>query len=282
MILEGKTIIVTGGASGIGRATCVLAAREGANVAIADINREMAEETARLVEVQGQAALVIEMDTSKKADTQRMVEETVGTFGTIDGIVCSAIKLVPGKLEELPEEDWDMVMDIGLKGYFLCAQAAGRVMLEKGSGSIVFVSSIGGVQAYNGAGAYSVCKAGAIMLGQLIGVEWGGRGVRGNTVCPGQVRTPMTEAMFKDPEIAAGRAAVVPMGRVGEPEEIAEANIFLLSDRASYINADFMQVDGGQAESKMMHTPGRNWGGKKMNYSTSTVPNITNKQKEDG
>tara|TARA_B100000686_G_scaffold351786_1_gene451586 strand:- start:306 stop:1154 length:849 start_codon:yes stop_codon:yes gene_type:complete len=282
MILEGKTIIVTGGASGIGRATCVLAAREGANVAIADINREMAEETARLVEVQGQAALVIEMDTSKKADAQRMVEQTVGTFGTIDGIVCSAIKLVPGKLEELPEEDWDMVMDIGLKGYFLCAQAAGRVMLEKGSGSIVFVSSIGGVQAYNGAGAYSVCKAGAIMLGQLIGVEWGGRGVRGNTVCPGQVRTPMTEAMFKDPEIAAGRAAVVPMGRVGEPEEIAEANIFLLSDRASYINADFMQVDGGQAESKMMHTPGRNWGGKKMNYSTSTVPNITNKQKEDG
>ena len=282
MILEGKTIIVTGGASGIGRATCVLAAREGASVAIADINREMAEETARLVEVQGQAALVIEMDTSKKADAQRMVEETVGTFGTIDGIVCSAIKLVPGKLEELPEEDWDMVMDIGLKGYFLCAQAAGRVMLEKGSGSIVFVSSIGGVEAYNGAGAYSVCKAGAIMLGQLIGVEWGGRGVRGNTVCPGQVRTPMTEAMFKDPEIAAGRAAVVPMGRVGEPEEIAEANIFLLSDRASYINADFMQVDGGQAESKMMHTPGRNWGGKKMNYSTSTVPNITNKQKEDG
>ena len=282
MILEGKTIIVTGGASGIGRATCVLAAREGANVAIADINREMAEETARLVEVQGKAALVIEMDTSKKADAQRMVEETVGTFGTIDGIVCSAIKLVPGKLEELPEEDWDMVMDIGLKGYFLCAQAAGRVMLEKGSGSIVFVSSIGGVQAYNGAGAYSVCKAGAIMLGQLIGVEWGGRGVRGNTVCPGQVRTPMTEAMFKDPEIAAGRAAVVPMGRVGEPEEIAEANIFLLSDRASYINADFMQVDGGQAESKMMHTPGRNWGGKKMNYSTSTVPNITNKQEEDG
>ena len=282
MILEGKTIIVTGGASGIGRATCVLAAREGANVAIADINREMAEETARLVEVQGKAALVIEMDTSKKADAQRMVDETVGTFGTIDGIVCSAIKLVPGKLEELPEEDWDMVMDIGLKGYFLCAQAAGRVMLEKGSGSIVFVSSIGGVQAYNGAGAYSVCKAGAIMLGQLIGVEWGGRGVRGNTVCPGQVRTPMTEAMFKDPEIAAGRAAVVPMGRVGEPEEIAEANIFLLSDRASYINADFMQVDGGQAESKMMHTPGRNWGGKKMNYSTSTVPNITNKQKEDG
>ena len=279
MILEGKTIIVTGGASGIGRATCVLAAREGANVAIADINREMAEETARLVEVQGQAALVIEMDTSKKADAQRMVEETVGTFGTIDGIVCSAIKLVPGKLEELPEEDWDMVMDIGLKGYFLCAQAAGRVMLEKGSGSIVFVSSIGGVQAYNGAGAYSVCKAGAIMLGQLIGVEWGGRGVRGNTVCPGQVRTPMTEAMFKDPEIAAGRAAVVPMGRVGEPEEIAEANIFLLSDRASYINADFMQVDGGQAESKMMHTPGRSWGGKKMNYST--VPNITNKE-EDG
>jgi len=267
MMLEGKTIIVTGGASGIGRATCVLAAREGANVAIADINYEMAEETAEMVKAEDKQALVIEMDTSKKADALRMADETVKAFGTIDGLVCSAIKLVPGKLEELPEEDWDMVMDIGLKGYFLCAQAAGHVMLEKGSGSIVFVSSIGGVQAYNGAGAYSVCKAGTIMLGQLVGVEWGGRGVRGNTVCPGQVRTPMTEAMFEDPEIAAGRAAVVPMGRVGKPEEIAEANVFLLSDRASYINADFMQVDGGQAESKMMHTPGRNWGGKKLDYN---------------
>ena len=269
MMLKGKTIIVTGGASGIGRATCVLAAREGANVSIADINHKMAQETAQMVEAEGKKGLVIEMDTSNKADCMRMAEETVNAFGTIDGLVCSAIKLVPGKLEELPEENWDMVMDIGLKGYFLCAQAAGRIMLEKGSGSIVFVSSIGGVQAYNGAGAYSVCKAGAIMLGQLVGVEWGGRGVRGNTVCPGQVRTPMTEAMFKDPEIAAGRASVVPMGRVGQPEEIAEANIFLLSNRASYINADFMQVDGGQAESKMMHTPGRNWGGKKLDYTTN-------------
>ena len=266
MMLEGKKIIVTGGASGIGRATCVLAAREGADVAVADIDRGGAEETAELVRAEGRQALVVEMDTSKKADAQRMADETVAAFGSIDGLVCGAIKLVPGKLEELPEEDWDMVMDIGLKGYFLCAQAAGRVMLEKGSGSIVFISSVGGVQAYNGAGAYSVCKAGAIMLGQLVGVEWGGRGVRGNTVCPGQVRTPMTEAMFADSEIAAGRAAVVPMGRVGRPEEIAEACVFLLSDRASYVNADFMQVDGGQAESKMMHTPGRSWGGKTMDY----------------
>ena len=267
MMLKGKRIIVTGGASGIGRATSILAAREGALVAIADINQKMAQETADLVREEGSEALVIEMDTSNKADTLRMVDETISAFGTIDGLVCGAIKLVPGKLEELSEDDWDMVMDIGLKGYFLCAQAVGRVMLEKGNGSIVFISSIGGVQAYNGAGAYSVCKAGAIMLGQLIGVEWGGRGVRGNTVCPGQVRTPMTEAMFKDPEIAAGRASVVPMGRVGKPQEIAEACVFLLSDRASYMNAGIMQVDGGQAESKMMHTPGRNWGGIDMSYT---------------
>ena len=269
MMLEGKKVIVTGGASGIGRATCVLAAREGADVAIADINREMADETADMVRAEGREPLIIEMDTSKAADAQRMADETVKAFGTIDGLVCSAIKLVPGRLEELPEKDWDLVMDIGLKGYFLCAQAVGRVMLQNQSGSIVFVSSIGGVQAYNGAGAYSVCKAGANMLGQLVGVEWGGRGVRGNTVCPGQVRTPMTEAMFKDPEIAAGRAAVVPMGRVGKAEEIAEACVFLLSDRASYVNAEVMQVDGGQAESKMMHTPGRTWGGKKLDYTAS-------------
>lgn len=269
MMLKGKKVIVTGGASGIGRATAVLAAREGADVAIADIDRANAEETAQLVEAEGRRSIIIEMDTSRAADALRMADETVAAFGTIDGIVCCAIKQKPAKLEELSEEDWDMVIDIGLKGYFLCAQAAGRVMLEKGTGAIVFVSSVGGVQAYNGAGAYSIAKAGNVMLGNLFGVEWGDRGVRANTVLPGQVPTPLTAAMFDDPEIAAGRAAVVPMGRVGKPEEIAEACVFLLSDRASYVNAAMLKVDGGQAESKMMHTPGRNWGGKKMEYSAS-------------
>ena len=107
------------------------------------------------------------------------------------------------------------------------------------------------------------------MLGKLFGVEWASRGVRANTVSPGQVRTPMTEAMFQDPEIAAGRAAVVPMGRVGTPEEIAEACVFLLSDRSRYITAANLPVDGGQVESKMIHTPGRKWGGKSIDYQGS-------------
>ena len=268
-MLEGKKVIVTGGGSGIGRATCVLAAAEGADVAVADINPETAAETVSMVEKQGAKAILIEMDTSQKADAERMTAEALDAFGTIDGLVCCAIKLVPGKLEELPEADWDMVMDIGLKGYFLCAQAAGRVMLEKGSGSIVFVSSIGGMQTYPLAGAYSICKAGAIMLSKLFGVEWGDRGVRANTVSPGQVRTPMTEAMFQDPEIAAGRAAVVPMGRVAAPEDIAEGCVFLLSDRARYVTAANLPIDGGQVESKMIHTPGRNWGGRKIEYKTT-------------
>ena len=268
-MLEGKKVIVTGGGSGIGRATCVLAAAEGADVAVADINPETAAETVSMVEKQGVKAILIEMDTSEKADAERMAAEAVDAFGTIDGLVCCAIKLVPGKLEDLPEADWDMVMDIGLKGYFLCAQAAGRAMLEKGAGSIVFVSSIGGMQTYPLAGAYSVCKAGAIMLSKLFGVEWGDRGVRANTVSPGQVRTPMTEAMFQDPEIAAGRAAVVPMGRVATPEDIAEGCVFLLSDRARYVTAANLPIDGGQVESKMIHTPGRNWGGRKIEYKTT-------------
>lgn len=267
MMLDGKSVIVTGGGSGIGRATCVLAAREGAKVAVADINRAMAQETSSAIGAAGGKSIAIEMDTARAADARRMADETLAAFGSIDGLVCCAIKLRPSRLEDLSEEDWDMVMDIGLKGYFLCAQAAGRVMLRQSKGSIVFVSSIGGVQAYNGAGAYSVAKAGAIMLGHLVGVEWGGRGVRGNSVSPGQVRTPMTEAMFADPEIAAGRAAVVPMGRVGTAEEIAEACVFLVSDRSSYVNAANLVVDGGQAESKMMHTPGRSWGGKKLDYT---------------
>ncbi len=183
--------------------------------------------------------------------------------------MCGAIKLQPSTLEDLTEEAWDAVIDVGLKGYFLCAQAAGRVMLEKGRGAIVFLSSVGGVQAYNGAGAYSIAKAGTIMMGNLFGVEWGGRGIRANTVIPGQTNTPMIEAMLADPEIAAGRAAVVPMGRLGEPGEIAEACVFLLSDRAAYVNAATLKVDGGMAESKIMHIPGRNWGGKNLDYAAS-------------
>ena len=146
MMLDGKKIIVTGAASGIGRATAVLAAREGADVAVADIDRSQAEESAALVQAESREAIVIEMDTSKAADAQRMADEAVSAFGTIDGIVCGAIKLQPSKLEDLTEEAWDAVIDVGLKGYFLCAQAAGRVMLENGSGSIVFLSSVGGVQ----------------------------------------------------------------------------------------------------------------------------------------
>ncbi len=141
MILKGKKIIVTGGASGIGRAVCVIAAREGADIVIADINPKMAEETVALVREKNREAIIVEMDPSKRVDAERMAKETVAAFGTIDGIVCGAIKLVPGKLEELPEEDWDMVMDIGLKGYFLCAQAAGRVMLEKGVDPSFFIVS---------------------------------------------------------------------------------------------------------------------------------------------
>lgn len=268
MLLEGKSIIVTGGASGIGRACCVGAAKEGANVAVADINRAGAEETATMVREAGRKAIVIEMDTRKVADATRMAREALDAFGQIDGIICGALKLSPSKLEDLTEEDWDALMDVGLKGYFFCAQAIGRHMLERGSGSIVLISSIAAVQAYPLAGAYSVAKAGAVMLAKLIGVEWGNRGVRGNAVIAGQCRTPMTEAMFQDPAIAAGRAAVVPMGRVALPHEIADACLFLLSDRASYVNASAVTVDGGQVESKMMHTPGRNWGGKKIEYKT--------------
>ncbi|MFQ5692669.1 MAG: SDR family NAD(P)-dependent oxidoreductase, partial [Nitrospinota bacterium] len=171
-MLEGKKVIVTGGGSGIGRATCILAAAEGADVAVADLDPATGAETVERVKAEGCEAIRIEMDTSKRADAERMVRETVKAFGTVDGLVCCAIQLVPGRLEDLPEADWDRVMNVGLKGYFLCAQAAGRVMLERGSGSIVFVSSIGGMQTYPLAGAYSVCKAGTIMLGKLFGVEW--------------------------------------------------------------------------------------------------------------
>jgi len=268
MLLEEKNVVVTGGASGIGRECCLVAAREGANVVVADLDGVGAESTAKEIRALGRRSLVVEMDTSKATDAEKLAKESVAAFGSIHGLVCGAIKLVPSKLEDISEEAWDRLNNVGLKGYFLCAQAIGRHMLERRSGSIVLISSVGGVQAYPLAGAYSIVKAGEIMLAKLIGVEWGSRGVRGNAVVAGQCRTAMTEAMFQDPEIANGRAGVVPMNRVALASEIADACVFLISDRASYVNASTLTVDGGQVESKMMHTPGRNWGGKKIEYKT--------------
>lgn len=262
MKLNGRVAIVTGGASGIGKAIALAFAREGADVVVGDLNGEGAAAAAREVGALSRSAVAVEMDIASQADVRRLMERTLAKFGKVDICCCSAIKQIGARLEDMTEADLDLFIDIGIKGYFFCAQAAGREMLKRGSGNLIFISSIGGMIPYPQAGAYSLVKAATIMMAKLFGVEWADRGIRANCICPGQVRTPLTESMFQDPEIAAGRAAVVPMGRVGTPEEIANVAVFLASDEASFVTAANFVVDGGQVESKMIHTPGRKWGGR--------------------
>jgi glucose 1-dehydrogenase len=146
---------------------------------------------------------------------------------------------------------------VGLRGYFLVAQAVGRQMISQRSGVIINIASTGGHTPYPGAGAYSVAKAGTIMLAKLMALEWAQYGIRACSISPGMVRTPMTEHLYADPEILAGRSACAPLGRIGEAAEVARVVAFLASDDASYITGADLLVDGGFVPSKFMHVPGR-------------------------
>jgi NAD(P)-dependent dehydrogenase (short-subunit alcohol dehydrogenase family) len=254
--LKDKVALITGAGRGIGRDIALAYAREGAKVVVNDVDPATAEATARDV-----GGLGVVADVARSADVARMVETTVGKYGRIDIVVNNAMKIVPGKLEALPEESWDTTMNIGLKGAFLVSQAAARHMIAQKSGCIVNIASIAGLFPYNWAGAYSVVKAGLIMLTKLQAMEWAPYGIRANAITPGYIRTPGTEAMYADPEIYEGRRKGVPMGRVGSGEDIAGPAIFLASEDARYTTGSVVGADGGQAVGYFLSVPGRRFSG---------------------
>lgn len=256
--LKDKVALITGGGRGIGRDIALAYAREGAHVVVNDIDPVTAAATAKEI---GGRSIGIAADVAKSADIARMVDETIKAFGRVDIVVNNAMKIVPGKLEALPEAAWDTTMNIGLKGAFLTSQAAARFMIAQKSGCIVNIASIAGLFPYNWAGAYSVVKAGLIMLTKLQAVEWAPYGIRANAITPGYIRTPGTEAMYADPEIYEGRRKGVPMGRVGSGDDIAGPAIFLASDDAQYTTGSVVGADGGQAVGYFLSVPGRRFSG---------------------
>ena len=225
--LKDKVALVTGGGRGIGRDIALAYAREGAHVVVNDVDPATAEATAKDAVALGSKSLSVVADVAKSADINRLVDTIIKERGRIDIVVNNAMKIVPGKLEALPEAAWDTTMNIGLKGAFLVSQAAAKHMIAQKSGAIVNIASIAGLFPYNWAGAYSVVKAGLIMLTKLQAMEWAPYGIRANAITPGYIRTPGTEAMYADPEIYEGRRKGVPMGRVGSGEDIAGPAVFL-------------------------------------------------------
>ena len=261
MRLKNKIALVTGGGRGIGRDIALAYAREGAHVVINDVDPATAEATAKDAASLGSNSLAVVADVAKAADIARMIDTVIKQRGRIDILVNNAMKIVPGKLEALPEAAWDTTMNIGLKGAFLVSQAAAKHMIAQKAGSIVNIASVAGLFPYNWAGAYSVVKAGLIMLTKLQALEWAPYGIRANAITPGYIRTPGTEAMYADAEIYEGRRKGVPMGRVGAGEDIAGPAVFLASEDARYTTGSVLGADGGQAVGYFLSVPGRRFSG---------------------
>ena len=248
-LVQGKVALVTGGSSGIGRATSLIFAREGAKVVVADVLTEGGEETVRLIKAAGGEAIFVKADMGKATEVEAMVQATVNTYGRLDCAHNNAgIEGATGRTADYKEEDWDRVMLINLKGVFLCMKYEIQQMLKQGGGAIVNTASDAGLLGVPQMPAYVASKHGVVGLTKTAALEYAKSGIRINAVCPGVINTPMVERITGQRAGRAERmAAVEPVGRMGRPEEIGEAAVWLCSEAASFVTGLPMPVDGGIA-----------------------------------
>lgn len=259
MKLENRAAVITGGASGIGEAIGKRFAEEGAAITLVDVDSDGLQRVAGEIEAAGGKALPLTLDVRDEAQITRAVDETRNAYGHIDIAVNCAIKMAPGPLLDLSFEDWEGLIRVGLHGTFLMCREVARAMIDEGhGGTIINLSSNGGLAPYTGAGAYSTCKVGVIMLSKQAAQEWAQYGIRVNAICPAHVETPLT-AYLKDPEIRKGREDVTPLGRVGQPEDVVAGALYLASDDASWVTSSALVIDGGLTDSLFTHIPGRKW-----------------------
>jgi NAD(P)-dependent dehydrogenase (short-subunit alcohol dehydrogenase family) len=273
LLLNDKVSIITGGAVGIGRASALAFAREGSKVVVADVSRKGGQETVDLIRKTGADATFIPCDVTRANEVEALVDKTVATYGRLDCAFNNAGsegEIAP--LVECSEENFDRVINVNLKGVWLCMKYEMRQMLKQGSGAIVNMASVAGVVAERGFPAYAAAKGGVIQITRTAAVEYGGTGVRINAICPGAIMTPMVERAMSGMSAKAmapglmhsskmgwvvermmksGRVKRMmvnmmhPIGRPGKAEEVAEAVVWLCSDAASFVTGHSMLVDGG-------------------------------------
>ncbi len=245
--LEGRVALVTGGGSGIGRATALAFAREGAKVAIADVNVAGSEETVHLIRERGGEALFVRTDVTEAVEVEALINDVGKTYGRLDCAFNNAGTVgKPSSTAQCTEEDWDWVISVNLKGVFLCLKFEIAYMLQQGHGAIVNAASVAGLVGVKNNVAYVASKHGVVGLTKASALECAQAGIRVNAVCPGFIRTPILN-LDGAPEGESRYLSIEPMGRLGRPEEVAEAVVWLCSDAASFVTGHTMSVDGGMA-----------------------------------
>ncbi|WP_424140514.1 SDR family NAD(P)-dependent oxidoreductase [Roseomonas chloroacetimidivorans] len=243
--LQGRVCAVTGVAGGLGRAIALGFAAAGAKLLLLDRDTADMEALARAVAEAGGEVLARPCNVASSEAVAAAAAIAEERFGGCDILVNNAALLRPGPLATLSLAEWNALISVNLTGYFLCAQAFSAGMRARGRGSIVHIASIAGRHPQGSSGAYSVTKAGVLMLSQQIATEWGRDGIRSNVVSPGLVMTPMSKPFYDAPGVLEQRSAAVPAGRIGQPEDVRDAVLFLASERAAYVTGEEITVDGG-------------------------------------
>lgn len=244
MRLEGKVALVTGASRGIGKEIALLLAKEGAHVVVNySGSKERAEETAELVQEMGRQSFTYQCDVSNNDSVQAMIKETIDRFGQLDILVNNAGITRDNLLMRMKEDEWDDVININLKGVFLCTKAVTRQMMRQRAGKIINIASIVGVIGNPGQANYVAAKAGVIGLTKSSARELASRGIQVNAVAPGFITTDMTDRLSE--EIQTSMLNQIPLGRFGSPEEVAKAVVFLASEDSNYITGQTLHIDGG-------------------------------------
>ncbi len=241
--LKGQVAVVTGSARGIGKAIALRLAGAGADVVITDVLREEAEKTAAEIEALGVRSLVHKADISKGDEAEGLMKTTMAEMGGIDILVNNAGITRDGLFVRMKEEDWDLVLNINLRGTMLCTRGAAKVMFKKRSGRIINISSVIGLMGNAGQANYAASKAGVIGMTRSLSKELGPRGITVNAVAPGFIETAMTDALAED--VKTEYIKGIPLRRFGTVEDVAEAVLFLASPAAAYVNGQVIAVDGG-------------------------------------
>jgi len=243
--LSGRVAVVTGAGSGIGAAVANGFAKAGAKVAILDRDGEAAATVAARLVADGGNAVAFTCDVTREDAVRAVAGEVEARVGRAGILVNNAGILRPGPLDTVSVEGWNEVLAVNLTGYLIAAQAFGPGMIEARRGSIIHIASIAGTNTQPRSGAYSASKAGVLQLSKQLAVEWGPHGVRSNAILPGLIRTPLSAAFYENKVFEEKRKALIPTRRIGEADDVAQAALFLASDRAGYVNGAEILVDGG-------------------------------------